>query len=236
VSASAETVTIPSRFNGPRGSGNGGYTSGVVANRLGAAAEVNLRKPVPLDKPLELVQDEAGGVRLLDGEAAVAEGRSVPGLDLEVPPAPTPDEARRASENYRGQHDGLFSECFVCGLDREDSFGVFAGEVEGRGLVASTWTPPAWAADSAGRVRAEHVWAALDCPTFFAAHIGVELTLSMLVRQTATAPGPVRAEEEHVVMAWPLGVDGRKRLAGAAVLSAAGETLAKAEVLLIEPR
>ena len=39
-----------------------------------------------------------------------------------------------------------------------------------------------------------------------------------------------------VVIAWPLEVDGRKRRAGSAVLSADGETLAVARALMIEPR
>jgi hypothetical protein len=39
-----------------------------------------------------------------------------------------------------------------------------------------------------------------------------------------------------VITAWPIEQDGRKRLAGAAVLSATGETLAVTEILLIEPR
>ena len=42
--------------------------------------------------------------------------------------------------------------------------------------------------------------------------------------------------EEHVVIAWPIETDGRKRHAGAAVLSREGEPLAVARALLIEPR
>ena len=35
MSASAETITVPGRFNGPQTSGNGGYTGGVLAARIG---------------------------------------------------------------------------------------------------------------------------------------------------------------------------------------------------------
>jgi hypothetical protein len=38
------------------------------------------------------------------------------------------------------------------------------------------------------------------------------------------------------VIAWPIEIDGRKRLAGAAVLSSAGVPLAVARGLMIEPR
>lgn len=229
------TVVIPGRFNGPRDSGNGGYTSGIIAAHLEEPAEVNLRSPVPLDESLDLVRD-GEVLRALHGETLVAEARSLPGLDLAVPPSVGLEQARQASERYRASSDGVFSSCFVCGPAREDSFGVFAGQVEGRDLVASPWTPPAWTAGADGQVRPEFVWATLDCPTYFSLHMEGELTLSMLVRQRAELRAPIRAGKEHVVIAWPIAVDGRKRLAGSAVLSPDGEILAVAEALLIEPK
>ncbi|HVY97423.1 MAG TPA: hypothetical protein VHA54_10740 [Solirubrobacterales bacterium] len=230
------TVTVPARFNGPRGSGNGGYGGGVFAAALDGPAEVSLRSPIPLDEPLRLERGEEGALQVLHGETLVGEARPLPFLDLAVPDPVTPEQARSASERYRGLPDGVFSECFVCGRAREDSFGVFAGEVEGRQLVASPWTPPEWAAGEDGAVRPELVWAALDCPTFFAAHIGEPLTLSMLVRQRTSLDAPVAVGEEQVVVGWPIEAEGRKRLAGSAVLSAGGDVLARSEILLVEPR
>lgn len=235
--AAGATIVVPHRFNGPQESGNGGYTGGLLAARLEGAVEVNLRAPVPLDEPLELAPGEEDALRLLHGEIPIAEARPLPGLEVTVPEPVGMEEARRASERYRAPSDGLFSNCFVCGRARgEDCFEVFAGPVEGRELVATPWTPPAWSAGGDGEVRPEFVWAALDCPTYFAVHLEGELTLSMLVRQRAQLLSPVRAGEEQVVIAWPIAVEGRKRLAGAAVLSAEGKTLAVAEALLIEPR
>jgi hypothetical protein len=229
------TIAVPGRFNGPRESGNGGYTSGLIASRLQGPVEVSLRSPVPLDEQLELTEDDDGTLRALHGETLIAEARQLPELDLDVPAAVNPEEARRAAGNYRAPSDGLFSNCFVCGRAREDSFGVFAGQVEGRDLVATPWTAPAWAAGDDGEVRPEFVWGALDCPTYFASHLEGELTLSMLVRQRAEILAPITAGEEHVVIAWPIEIDGRKRRAGAAVLSSDGKTLADAEALMIEP-
>jgi len=235
--AAAATIVVPSRFNGPRESGNGGYTGGILAERLGGPVEVNLRAPVPLDEPLELVAGEEGSLRLLAGETLIAEAQPLPGLDLAVPAPVGLEEARRGSRSYRASADGPFSNCFVCGPARgEDGFEVFAGRVEGRELVATPWTPPDWSAGEDGAVRPEFVWAALDCPTYFASHLEGELSLSFLVRQRAELLQPVRAGAEQVVIAWPIEGDGRKRRAGAAVLSAAGETLARAEALLIEAR
>jgi hypothetical protein len=85
-------------------------------------------------------------------------------------------------------------------------------------------------------VRPEFVWAVLDCPTFFASHIDQGLGLSVLARLTARIDAPVVAGEEHVVIAWPIETEGRKRHAGSAVLSSDGEALAVARALMIEPR
>jgi hypothetical protein len=230
-----EPISIPRRFNGPLESGNGGYCSGVVAGLLGGPTEVTLRRPVPLDTPLDVAYDDST-VRLLEDGALVAEGRSVPDFDLEPPDPVSPDEARLAVARYRGRPDGVFSRCFVCGRAREDAFGVFAGAVEGRELVASPWTPPTWTADESGRVLPEFVWAVLDCPTYFATYIGEDLAMSVLGRLTARVEARPTAGEELVVVAWPLRVEGRKRHAGAAVLSADGEALAVGRALLIETR
>lgn len=229
------SLSVPKRFNGPLESGNGGYAGGILAAQLPGPVEVSLRSPVPLDTPLATAEAENGSLQLLDGETLVAEARSVEELDLAVPAPVDLATARRASSHYKSPREGIFSRCFVCGPAREDSLGVFAGLVEGREIVATPWTPPNWTAD-AGRVRPEFVWAVLDCPTYFAAYPGEGMPLSMLVRQSVRIDSPIAAGTEHVIIAWPLGVEGRKRQAGAAVLSAEGNVLATCQALLVEPR
>jgi hypothetical protein len=173
---------------------------------------------------------------VLNDENLVAEARSASGLELDVPDSVSVEEARAAKSRYRGKPDEVFGHCFVCGLGREDALGVFAGAVDGRDLVASPWTPPDWTTDSQGRVLPEFIWAVLDCPTYFAVYPGEELPLSFLGRLTTRIDAPVAAGEEHVVISWPLGADGRKRHAGAALMSSGGDILAVAEALMIEPR
>jgi hypothetical protein len=232
-----ETIAIPAHCNGPIDSANGGYTSGAIAALLGGAAEVSLRSPVPLDTPLAVEREGDESLRVLDGETLVAEAHATSGPGVEVPAPVSPEEAHRATQRYRGTFDNLFSHCFVCGRAREDAFRVFAGPVDGRELVASPWTPPDWAAGDDGVVLPEYVWAALDCPTYFALYSGEEeLPLSFLARLAARIDGPVRAGEEHVVIGWAIERDGRKHHAGSAVLSAGGEPLAVARALLIGPR
>jgi hypothetical protein len=94
-------VRIPSRFNGPLGSGNGGYSSGVIAGFVEGPAEVSLRSPVPLERPLEVIREDGGSVHVVDGEILVAEGAPAGALDLDVPPAVTPQEARVARSRYQ---------------------------------------------------------------------------------------------------------------------------------------
>jgi hypothetical protein len=73
-------MIIAGRFNGPPGSGNGGYSAGVFAG--GSASEITLRLPPPLDTPLSIVD---GQVRAPDS-SVVAEVAPVDKLDTVVPP------------------------------------------------------------------------------------------------------------------------------------------------------
>lgn len=229
------TLTVPRRFNGPTDSGNGGYSAGLLAAAVEGPAVVSLRSPVPLDRPLDLVRED-GIVRALDGETVVAEATAAEPLALAVPDPVTLAVARAAAANYSAPRESPFSNCFVCGPARADCMEVFAGIVPGRdGLVATPWTPPAWSADAAGSVRPEFVWAALDCPTYFAVY-GEQLVLGFLVRQQVEVRAPIAAGTEYVVTSWPLEFDGRKRLAGAAVLDVAGDPLAVCEALMVEAR
>lgn len=234
----SESITVPARFNGPLQSGNGGYSAGALAAFLEGAVEVSLRRPVPLDTALRVSREDDGRVLVFDGEELVAEARAAPEFELDVPDPVGVEGARAAMAGYRGKVDGPFSNCFVCSRTREDTLGVHAGPVAGRDLVATPWTPPQWADDGSGAVRAEIVWAVLDCPTYFAAYMRrpEPLPPGVLARFTGRLDASVPVGEEHVVIAWPLGADGRKHHAGVAVVSASGEVRARARALLVEPR
>ena len=96
----SKTLTIEGRFNGPVGSGNGGYTCGLLARELGGEAEVTLRLPPPLDRPLALMREEER-ICLFDGDQLVAECR--PGhVDVDPPAPPSFAEAEAAARRYPG--------------------------------------------------------------------------------------------------------------------------------------
>jgi hypothetical protein len=229
------TVTVPARFNGPPASGNGGYSCGVVAATLPGPAAVSLRRPVPLDRRLEVRLEGDGKVcAFADGELVV---EAVPAAPL-APwdgPAVGLDQARVARSRYDAPAAGVFGHCFVCGRGRDDGFDIFTGPVAGAELVASPWTPPAWAAGEDGTVLPELVWAALDCPGYFALH-SVDKKVAYLAHQQVEILAPIHSGVEYVVVGRPLERSGRKGLAATAVLDREGKVLAHAECLLVVPR
>src|SRR5688572_28943387 len=126
------SLVIAGRFNGPDGSGNGGYTCGLVAALVGSrAAEVTLRRPPPLDRPLAVRRSE-DAVLVLDAGDVVAEGRASDGVDMDVPAPVSREEAARAASRYTGFDRHHFPTCFVCGPARAEGDGlrIFAGPVE----------------------------------------------------------------------------------------------------------
>jgi hypothetical protein len=156
-------------------------------------------------------------------------------------------EADAAARGARYFADPVFPDCFVCGMNRGpgDGLRIFPGPVKGLALWAAPWTPDRSVADSGGRVRAEVVWAALDCPSGIAAAEAAGLgggagwdTAILLGRMTAAtlAPRPAVGDKCRVI-AWPHQRDGRKLTAGSALLGPGGEVLAVAgAVWLTVPR
>ena len=223
----SESVTIARRYRGPLTTANGGYTAGLLGARLGRAAEVTLRLPPPLERPLTVRRD-ADRLRLFDGELLVAE--AAPGdPSLEAPAPPSPAEATAASDGVGAFGPPQFAECFVCGVRHDGTgLGIHPGAVPGRdGLVATTWV--------ARDVTPEVVWASIDCPGAYA--VGeTGRGEPVLGRMTARVERLPDDGETCVVVGWPLGEDGRKLLAGTALYGRDGDLLALGRQVWILPR
>jgi hypothetical protein len=238
------SLTIAPRFCGPPDSGNGGYLAGLVAGYLGGPAEVTLRLPPPLDRPLALERDDHGGARVLHGDTLIAEATGLQaGACFELPPPVSVEQARAAGAiSPLRLHSELhpFPTCFVCGPQRApgDGLRICVGPVPGTELSADTWHPHQELADAAGEVRPEFWWAALDCPGGIAALLGAapDGAAYLLGRLAARQLGPVRAGEPHVVAGWPLGAQGRKILAGSALFTASGQAVAVARATWVRLR
>ena len=221
-------LVLRRRFRGPVDSANGGYACGRLAGLVAAdEVEVTLRRPPPLDRPLA-IRRKADTVLLLDGEALVAEARPAR-LELELPGPVSLAEAEAAAARHVRVGDAAFRECFSCGV-REDGDGlqIHAGPVAGREPLHAA----VWEVEETGR---EIVWAAIDCSGAYAVGESGRGDV-VLGRMTARVLRVPEVGDRCVVVAWPLGEDGRKLYAGTALFGAAGDPLAWSRQTWIEPR
>jgi hypothetical protein len=222
---------VAERFRGPPNSGNGGYVCGLIARHVEGPARVRLFAPPPLETALE-IQRVGDVVRLVDGASVVGEGQPA-SLTLEPPARPSFEEAERAARSFAGFTSQWFPGCFVCGPDRREHDGlrIFPGPLPAIDAVAAPWVPDASLARGAN-VGDEFIWAALDCPGAFA--VGVKGSPIVLGQLTARIDRCVGPGERCVVIGWPISADGRKHVAGTAILTEAGERVAVAEAIWIE--
>jgi len=247
-------LIVPSRFCGPRTSGNGGWTAGALAALVDhdvpadhaarwPTVAVSLLKPPPLDTPMEVTDEGDLTVASLEGEA-VARAEVVDDAPRTVDPVPA-DEARLAESSYAGLLQHPFPTCFVCGPDREEGDGlrifpgpVPAGEHDAFVRVAATWTPhPSlfedWHAyhDDHPRVSLPVAWAALDCVGGWAADFtDRKMVLARITVRVHTLP---LIGEEHVVVGEARRAEGRKNWTAATLYDADGRAVAVAEHLWI---
>ena len=227
------TVRIERRFRGPPTTGNGGYVAGLVAAALGGTnCTVTLKSPPPLDRDLTLTTQNATATLSLDDRLIVT--ATTEPVEIDVPPPPSLADARDAEPRFTGQSHHIFPGCFVCGPDREsgDGMRIFPGPMHDKAhRVAASWTPDESVADEEGVVRPEFLWAALDCPGYFAAEASAGMAL--LGRMAAVLHRPVHAGEQLVVTGWPIDSHGRKHHVGSALHDGEGRLMAAAKATWI---
>jgi hypothetical protein len=230
------SLLIPARFNGPRGSGNGGVSAGKLASLLPADAtvQVTLRVPPPLDVPLQIEQDGEHRTCLLaySDEVLVAEAAVVWDEIEPVPPVAF-DDAVEAATRFDGFTEHPYSTCFVCGTERPDQDGLalYAGAIEpsDRTRVATPFVPR----DDV-QLDATLVWAALDCPGGWSIDlIGRRALLGRLTARVFSAP---EVGERCVVVAAGQGWDGRKAFSRSTAYGEDGRELGRSRATWIERR
>ncbi len=228
------TIEIAHRYRGPAQSGNGGYVIGRLAAFAPDTVRVRLMRPPPIERPLAVVQHDDGALQLVDGDAVVADARPC-SLDLDVPRPPGYLEAMEASLGCPALRHHPAPDCFVCGTGRArgDGLRLFAGPVNGRGIVAGPWTPDeSLGAD--GKVPAEIMFAALDCPGAFTIP---SLPDGMMLGSLAGHVHRLaRIGKPHVVIGWKIAREGRKLKVGTAIFDEDGDLCGCAEGIWILPR
>lgn len=219
------SLVIDARHNGPPGSGNGGWTSGLVAAAIGPGAglvEVTLRKPPPLETPLAVVPTDAGWA-VQDPEGGLVAGAVRRTGDIPAVPAVSRTEALAATGRYAGHTDHPFPTCFVCGPQRADGLRIFPGRLPD-GRTAATFVAPPDVSETV-------VWAALDCPGGWAV---IDRDQAFVLGRYAVAVDALpEPDDECVVMGQPVHREGRKALVRSSLYAPDGTLLARAEATWI---
>lgn len=231
LESSEADLVIAERFCGPPHSGNGGYVAGMLAKRMNKECQVTLHAPPPLNVPLRTVA-AGDGLQLRDGDRLLATARPHQ-LEMIIPAAPTEDQARLAQARFEGivRHD--LPGCFVCGTNRlpGDGLQIYSGPTAELGTVAAVWVPDETLGRTDGMVDIQYLWAALDCPGFFA--VRPVSGLALLGRFAAKLLEPVRSGESLIVRGWAIRHAGRKHQAGTALYRTNGTPVACAEATWI---
>ena len=185
---------------------------------------MTLKRPASLDVDLHVEADGDTAV-LRHGEEVLATAELAQ-LDIAVPEPPLLAEAEAAEMRF-DQAAHIYPGCFVCGPARAagDGWRIFPGPT-GEGRVASSWRAGAEFADGAGMVKPEFIWAALDCPGYFAVQAAAGLAL--LGRMGVVIHHNVPSKAPLIVQGWAIGSEGRKHHAGTAIHAADGRLLAAA--------
>lgn len=234
MTSGADLVTIARRFRGPPGSGNGGYVAGLLAEWIDGPAEISLLAPIPLDVPLHR-RREGSEVSLCDAQRVYVTGRPLAApLELVVPPPPSEAEIEAAAADFPGPGEHPVPGCFVCGSGRApgDGLCLSAGESPARDTAVAEWVPAEEFAEEHGHIAERFLWAALDCPSYFA--LGRPYPLALLARMAARIERPVLPGEKLRVTGWEIGREGRKFSCASAIHDEAGDLVALARALWVE--
>ena len=176
------------------------------------------------------IRPAPGLAELHDGAGLLADARRHGRPDPGAPGSSVPRRRgpHRTASPARPHHP--IPGCLVCGPAHPAGLHVTPGPVSGRAVVAAHWVPSAGHAGPDGDASAGAGQRGARLP----AAVGPDGCTSPRRRRTASVTSvletrldaPVRAGVPHVVIGWPIGRDGRRWLAGAAIVGPDGELCA----------
>lgn len=226
------SLTVPQFFQGPTGSGQGGWTAAKLVHIIGHPATTAIRAPIPLDTPLDVVELESSGAKLVDPATSTVILEAVPWEPDFPSTAPvTLDAARQARARFPvSDLEHPVPMCFSCGLG-PDTMHVHAGPL-GDGRFAADWRVPDWACRADGSVDEAVIWAAIDCTAAWYVCYEGEQRTAFTVQFATEVLVPLRAGETYALVGWAGdwegGWHGRKRGAASAAFDSDGVCVAHA--------
>lgn len=233
------SIRIGRGFQGPTGSGQGGWTAQRFAAHLDQPVSIALRAPVPLETDLVIVRDDDHD-RWLLVDPSDDEPRTImiahhwhPGFPDTDPVAIEEAAAARRRFARHGDHPVPF--CFSCGIE-PDSMRVHAAALAD-GRYATDWTVPDWAVDGRGAVDAGVVWAAIDCAAAWYVCTSRGERTAYTAQYAVELIHPLEPGATYAVVGWSGDAepewDGRKRHAASAAFAADGTCVARSVSLWI---
>ncbi len=232
------SIRIGSRFQGPTGSGQGGWTAQRFAEHIPVPVTTAIKAPIPLDTDLSM-RAAAGRWELVDPEGLVImEATTWEPAFADTDPVPI-DEARAARGRFAAfvpDHPAPY--CFSCGV-QHDSMNVHAAPI-GDDRVATDWTLPDWTVRDDGTVDPGPLWAAIDCCAAWWVGFTRDHRLAYTAQYAVEEVRPLEPGATYALVGWAGDHDpewdGRKRYAASAAFDVDGRCVARSVSLWIAAR
>lgn len=226
----AGPIRLSSWFQGPTGSGQGGWTAHRLASAIDEPVTVAIKRPIPLKVDMAITQVD-NTWHLIDPNE--------PDQPILIATPWTPDfastdpvslaEAADARTRFPLHDDHPVPVCFSCGTN-PDSMQVHSGPLADD-RWATDWTMPSWAIDADGMPDQGALWAAIDCAQAWYAGNAGGRRHSVTVQLAVEVVAPLEVGSKYSLVAWngtyPEPWDGRKRGAGGAVFATDGTCVAR---------
>ena len=236
-----DTIRIGGWFQGPTGSGQGGWTAqrflDAIATHDARPMTTAIRAAIPLDVDLAVVSHD-------DRWELVAPDRTTVLVATEWEPVfagtspVTLDDARAARHRFLDTVDEHpVPSCFSCG-QLPDSMGVHAGPLgDGSDRFATDWTVPDWAVAADGSVDPGVLWAAVDCCAAWWVGWSRARRVALTVQYAVQQLHPLEPGATYALVGWGGDQgpewDGRKRHAASAAFDASGRCVAHSASLWV---
>ena len=224
------TLRIPHHYQGPSGTGQGGWASARFEEAVGRPITIGIRRGIPIETDLAVIETDHGW-ELRDGLETILTGveRTEPFIDTDPVDISTAAAARtRFPAGASNAHPA--PDCFSCGPSAR-SMGVHAGPLsDGSGRFAVDWVVPEQRTPD-GQLDEGVLWAALDCTTAWYVAYSLEPRPAFTVAYSCEITAPLRPGDTYALVAWngdhPTAWDGRKRGGAAAAFAADGTCVAR---------